>query len=172
VINNKSDLIEYLNEDKRIMNTDRKKPSIHQVCWKYLILLRKAEYYTNVCGGGVLKKWYQFRLNALSIKTGIFIPINTFGKGLALPHYGTIIVNESARFGDYCVIQAGVNVSANVHGGSYVYLAPGAKINENLTIADHVIVGSNCVVTHSVEYEGCTVAGVPAKKISDKGFYR
>lgn len=31
---------------------------------------------------------------------------------------------------------------------------------------------SNCVVTHSVEYEGCTVAGVPAKKISDKGFYR
>jgi len=172
VINNKSDLIEYLNEDKRIMNTDRKKPSIHQVCWKYLILLRKAEYYTNVCGGGGLKKWYQFRLNALSIKTGIFIPINTFGKGLALPHYGTIIVNESARFGDYCVIQAGVNVSANVHGGSYVYLAPGAKINENLTIADHVIVGSNCVVTHSVEYEGCTVAGVPAKKISDKGFYR
>lgn len=172
MINNKSDLIEYLNEDKRIMNTDRKKPSIHQVCWKYLILLRKAEYYTNVCGGGVLKKWYQFRLNALSIKTGIFIPINTFGKGLALPHYGTIIVNESARFGDYCVIQAGVNVSANVHGGSYVYLAPGAKINENLTIADHVIVGSNCVVTHSVEYEGCTVAGVPAKKISDKGFYR
>ena len=172
MINNKSDLIEYLNEDKRIMNTDRKKPSIHQVCWKYLILLRKAEYYTNVCGGGGLKKWYQFRLNALSIKTGIFIPINTFGKGLALPHYGTIIVNESARFGDYCVIQAGVNVSANVHGGSYVYLAPGAKINENLTIADHVIVGSNCVVTHSVEYEGCTVAGVPAKKISDKGFYR
>ena len=126
----------------------------------------------SVCLKGVLKKWYQFRLNALSIKTGIFIPINTFGKGLALPHYGTIIVNESARFGDYCVIQAGVNVSANVHGGSYVYLAPGAKINENLTIADHVIVGSNCVVTHSVEYEGCTVAGVPAKKISDKGFYR
>lgn len=175
MIKNKSDLIEYLNEDKRIMNTNRRKPSLHQVCWKYLILLRKAEYYTNVncvCGGGVLKKWYQFRLNALSIKTGIYIPLNTFGKGLALPHYGTIIVNESARFGDYCVIQAGVNVSANVHGGSYVYLAPGAKINENLTIADHVIVGSNCVVTHSVEYEGCTVAGVPAKKISDKGFYR
>lgn len=37
-----------------------------------------------MCVGGVLKKWYQFRLNALSIKTGIFIPINTFGKGLAL----------------------------------------------------------------------------------------
>ncbi len=170
MIKNKSDLIEYLNEDKRIMNTTRKKPSLHQVCWRYLILLRKAEYYTNTGGG--TEKWYQFRLNALSIKTGIFIPINTFGKGLALPHYGTIIVNGSARFGNYCVIQAGVNVSANVHGGNYVYLAPGAKINENLTIADHVIVGSNCVVTHSVEYEGCTVAGVTAKKISDKGFYR
>lgn len=56
MINNKSDLIEYLNEDKRIMNTDRKKPSIHQVCWKYLILLRKAEYYTNVCVGGGTEK--------------------------------------------------------------------------------------------------------------------
>ena len=63
---------------------------------------------------------------------------------------------------------SGVNVSANVHGGDYVYLAPGAKINENLTIADHVIVGSNCVVTHSIEDEGCTVAGVPAKKMGRK----
>ena len=51
-------------------------------------------------------------------------------------------------------------------------MAPGVKINEKLTIADHVIVGSNCVVTHSVKDEGCTVAGVPARKISDKGFYR
>lgn len=51
MIKNKSDLIEYLNEDKRIMNTDRKKPSLHQVCWRYLILLRKAEYYTNMGGG-------------------------------------------------------------------------------------------------------------------------
>ena len=170
MIKDKNDLIEYLNEDKCIMNTTRKKPSLHQVCWKYLILLRKTEYYTNT--GRVLKRWYQFRLNALSIKTGIFIPINTFGKGLALPHYGTIIVNESARFGDYCVIQAGVNISDDVRGGDYVYLAPGVKINEKLTIADHVIVGSNCVVTHSVKDEGCTVSGVPARKISDKGFYR
>lgn len=170
MIQNKNDLIEYLNEDKRVMNTTRKRPSLHQVCWKYLILLRKAEYYTNT--GRMLKRWYQFRLNALSIKTGIYIPINTFGKGLALPHYGTIIVNGSARFGDYCVIQAGVNVAAHVCGGDFVYLAPGAKINENLTIADHVIVGSNCVLTHSVSEEGCTMAGVPAKKISNKGFYR
>lgn len=117
MIKNKSDLIEYLNEDKRIMNTTRKRPSLHQVCWRYLILLRK----TNMGG---LKKWYQFRINALSIKTRIFIPINTFGKGFVLPHYGTIIVNGSARFGDYCVIQAGVNVSANVYGCNYVYLAP------------------------------------------------
>ena len=139
------------------------------MCWRYLILLRKAEYYTNRV---ILKKWYQFWLNALSIKTGIFIPINTFGKGLALPHNGTIIVNGSARFGDYCVIQTGVNVSANVHGGNYIYLKTRSKINENLTIADHVIVGSNCVVTYLVEYEGCTVAGVQAKRISDIGFYR
>lgn len=60
MIKNKSDLIEYLNEDKRIMNTTRKKPSLHQVCWRYLILLRKAEYYTNT--GGVLKNGISFGL--------------------------------------------------------------------------------------------------------------
>ena len=51
MIKNKSDLIEYLNEDKRIMNITRKRPSLHQVCWRYLILLRKAEYYTNMGWG-------------------------------------------------------------------------------------------------------------------------
>ena len=60
MIKNKSDLIEYLNEDKRIMNTTRKKPSLHQVCWRYLILLRKAEYYTNT--GGYWKNGISFGL--------------------------------------------------------------------------------------------------------------
>ena len=50
MIKNKRDLIEYLNEDKWIMNTTRKKTSLHQVCWRYLILLRKAEYHTNTGG--------------------------------------------------------------------------------------------------------------------------
>jgi len=31
MIDNKNDLIEYLNEDKRIMNTNRKRPSLHWV---------------------------------------------------------------------------------------------------------------------------------------------
>lgn len=133
-------------------------------------MLRKAEYYANVREG--LEKWYRFRFNALSIKTGNYIPVNTFGKGLSLPHYGTIIVNGSARFSNCCVIQAGVNVAADVCGGNYVYLIPGAKINEQLSIADHVIVESNCVLPHLLDERGCTMAGVPAKKISEKGFYR
>ena len=176
MINNKSDLVQYMKEDRCVNNIERKFPSPHQVCWKYLILLRKTEYFTNTCvGGGInrfLKKLYQFRLNHLSIKTGICIPPNTFGKGLSLPHYGTIVVNGSARFGDYCVIQVGVNISADVQGGNYVYLAPGAKVNEKISIADHVIIGSNAVVTRSVDKHGCTVGGVPARQISDKGFYR
>lgn len=56
--------------------------------------------------------------------------------------------------------------------GGYVYLAPGCCVNEGLTIADHVIVGSNAVVTKNIEEPGVTWAGVPAKKISSKGFYR
>ena len=106
----------------------------------------------------------------MSVKTGIQIGINTFGKGLGLFHYGSIVVNGSARFGDYCVIQSDVNVSAGVQGGNEIYIAPGAKILENVQIADHVIVGANAVVSKSIAEANTSWGGVPAKKISDKGF--
>lgn len=32
MISNKNDLIEYMREDKRVMNIIRKHPSLHQVC--------------------------------------------------------------------------------------------------------------------------------------------
>lgn len=96
--------------------------------------------------------------------------MNNFGKGLGLFHHGTIVVNANARFGDYCVIQTDVCISRSVTGGDYIYIAPGVKIVEDVKIASHVVLGMNCVVTKNIEEESTTWAGVPAKKISDKGF--
>lgn len=109
-------------------------------------------------------------MKLLSEKSGICIPINTFGKGLGLFHYGTIIVNATAKFGDYCVIQTCTVISKNVSGGDYVYIAPGVKINDNIQIGNNIILGQNAVVTKNITEDGTTWAGIPAKKISNKGF--
>lgn len=64
---------------------------------------------------------YRRRLLALSEKLGITIGPNCFGKGLYIPHYGSIVVNGTAKFGDNCIIQNGVNVSEGVVcGGVYI----------------------------------------------------
>lgn len=93
-----------------------------------------------------------------------------FGKGLYLPHYGYIVVNNTARFGDNCVVQSGVNVSNDVVGGNHCYLGTGAKLMIGVHIKDDTIVGANAVVTKSFDEENIVIAGIPAKKITDKGF--
>lgn len=173
MINSKADYYDYLEAD-RIAN---KKKNVRanlfgDYTFNYLNLMRKLEYYTN-CKSGIFaslyKKYLSVRYKQMSVKTGIQIGINTFGKGLGLFHYGSIVVNGSARFGDYCVIQSDVNVSAGVQGGDEIYIAPGAKILENVQIANNVIIGANAVVSKNIT-EANTSWGVPAKKISGKGF--
>ena len=63
-----------------------------------------------------------------------------------------------------------MNVSAGVRGGDEIYIAPGAKILENVQIADHVIIGANAVISKNITEANTSWGGIPAKKISDKGF--
>lgn len=132
MINSKTEYYEYLEADRQA----NKKKKIHahlfgDYTYNYLNLMRKLEYYTN-CKSDIISKIYRKFLNArykrLSVKTGIQIGINSFGKGLALFHYGSIIVNGTAQFGEFCVVQSDVNVSAGVRGGNEVYIAPGVKM--------------------------------------------
>jgi len=169
MIKSRQELREYLKEDYKVNN----QPKNSALTWKYLKCLRFAEYHHNVEGTlhECISKIYRWRLRRLKIQTGFEIPMNTFGKGLGLHHCGTIIVNSSAEFGDYCVVQADVVISANVRGGDYVYCAPGVKINNDISIASHVILGMNAVVVKNITDSSTTWGGVPAKKISDKGFY-
>ena len=111
MIKNKNDYIEYVKADRMALNN----PNWKSIVWRYLKTMRKAEFYTN-CRGGWIAKLYRFKLKLRSEKSGICIPINTFGKGLGLFHYGTIIVNATAKFGDYCVIQTCTVISKNVSG--------------------------------------------------------
>lgn len=142
--------------------------------WTYLKCLRKVELLMSL----VEKHRYLFpllliskyHLRRWSLKTGITLPPRTFGKGLYIPHYGSIVVNHTAHFGDYCVIQNGVNISEGVIGENHIYIGAGAKLLSDVYIASDVIIGANAVVTKSIQEHNIVVAGIPAKKISDRGF--
>ena len=104
------------------------------------------------------------------------IPINTFGPGLRINHFGLIVVNGNARIGAFCDIHQGVNIGQ--HGtspedvptiGDNVWIGPGAKIFGRITIADECAIGANAVVNKSFDESNIAIAGIPAKKVADMG---
>ena len=117
-----------------------------------------------------MKWYYRFMYHALSVKLGFSIPHNIFGPGLAIVHYGTIVISPKCKIGKNCRIHAGVNIGA--YGGEEaaaigdnVYIGPGAKIIGSVKIGNNSVIGANAVVTKDVP-DGVTVGGVPAKIIS------
>jgi serine O-acetyltransferase len=53
--------------------------------------------------------------------------------------------------------------------GDNVYFGPGVKIFGPITIADNIAIGANAIVNKSFTEPGITIAGIPAKKVSDNG---
>lgn len=169
MIKSRSDFREYVKAD---MGRNRISDSFFKyfnVIYKYLYCLRKVAYLSNTNKSRLKIRFWQLLLNHYSVKTGITIGPNCFGKGLYLPHYGYVVVNTSARFGDYCVVQCGVNVSESVVGGDKIYLGAGCKLMIGVSVKTGTIVGANAVVTKSFDEENIVIAGIPAKKISNKG---
>lgn len=115
----------------------------------------------------------KFRFHRLSIKLGFSIPINVFGPGLAIVHYGTIVVSNGAKIGANCRIHEGVTIGATNGSsraaiiGDNVFIGSGAKIIGEVRISSNVAIAANAVVVRDVICEnGCTVGGVPAIIIS------
>ena len=126
---------------------------------------------------GMLKKigsLYKKRLYSLGAKCGGFsIPINCFGPGLSIAHYGTIVVNDTAKVGKNCRIHEGVTIGATGKNGQAAiigdncFLATGAKVIGDIHLGNDIAVGANAVVTKSFLEDKITLGGVPAKKISN-----
>lgn len=179
MIDSKETLKQYLEQDKLALGRrgDSKPRLFGDEIWKFEILLRKVEYYIN-CKSGLLativRKYYKFRFHNLSVKLGFSIPPNVFAEGLAIPHYGTIVVHANAKIGRNCRLQEGVNIGATSGSheaaviGDNCFFGSGAKIIGAVKIADDVAVGAGAVVTKDITEPGTTWAGIPAKKISDK----
>lgn len=145
--------------------------------------MRVCEYYRN-CRQDALGKFVfavkYLRYQRYSIKLGYTIPLNVFGPGLCLCHYGTIVIHDTVRFGKNARIHADVNIgnysrdesdgpkaTAPIFGDN-VYIGPGAKVFGGIRIGNDVAIGANSVVTKDVP-DGVSVAGIPAKIINHDG---
>lgn len=183
MIQSKHDLNKYLKEDaialgirENGLKSKLKQLIVPNHIWKFQKTLRKVEYYKN-CGSTGLKKllflYYKIKFRNISIKLGFSIPENVFGPGLAIVHYGTIVVNNNARIGANCRIHACTNIGAS--GGSpkapqigdNVYIGPGAKIYGDINIGNNIAIGANATVFKSFEEPNIMIAGNPGKKIKE-----
>ena len=141
---------------------------------KYILLLRKTEYYYNN-----REKWnyalgylyYRRKKNKLGIKLGIEIFENCFDKGLQIYHAGNIVINGEAKIGKNCRLHGSNCIGNNGYSldcpriGDNVRLGVGAAVIGNVTVGDNITVAAGAVVVNSFEEKGITIGGVPAKKI-------
>jgi serine O-acetyltransferase len=183
MISSKEDYFRYLSQDKIALGITPSSLGDRFInflspnyIWKFQKALRKVEYYLNCKNKGINKiyiYYLKYKLKNVSIKLGLSIPPNVFGPGLAIVHYGTIVINSAVRIGENCRIHACVNIGAS--GGSFeapqigdnVYIAPGAKIYGNIKIANNIAIGANAVVNRSFQQEHKVLGGIPAKVIGD-----
>ena len=178
----KSELDEWLNYEiqkyglksikNRILKTLLCSESIKT--WKYHKRLRITEYHYN-CRHFVRYMLSQRMLNKLRAKTGISIGLNCFERGLHIVHLGPILVNGRSRVGKDCSIH--INTALVAQGknndtpviGDKCIIGVGATIVGGVLLANNIAVGAGAVVTKSFEEENISIAGVPAKKVSDTG---
>lgn len=148
----------------------------------FMMLLRLNELSRNTRMLLPLKLLIRILFRRQSIRLGFSIPPNTFGPGLAIVHYGTIVVNSAVRVGCDCRIHVDVNIGGKAmltsieeaailspQLGDQIYIAPGAKIFGPIEIGDASVIGANAVVNKSFPEFGHVIVGNPAVSISNKG---
>jgi serine O-acetyltransferase len=143
--------------------------------WKFERLLRLMEY-----PNSPFSKWFVARkFHKLSLQLGFDISPKVFGAGLSIAHRGPIVVNPKSKVGENCRLHICVVIGADVGRKGPIQLAPrigdnvfigaGAKIIGDIEIADGIVIGANTVVNKSFAEQDITIAGCPARKISENG---
>ena len=177
-IKDKKELREYITCDARACGRTKLRADIFDdTVWKFQLALRKFEYYTS-CGRKKsllfpLYVYYKLKLHNLSVKCGFTVPTHRIGKGLCIVHRGPVVISAVSFIGENVRIHEGVTIGATnmvnkaPRIGNNVFIATGAKIIGDISIADGVCIGANAVVVKSITEPNTTWAGIPAKKISN-----
>lgn len=86
-----------------------------------------------------------------------------------------MLIGGGNIIGNYAVLHTSTCVTAGKKRiGDSFYLSTGAKVLNDITIADNVSVGANSLVNKSITEDNCMVAGIPAiiRKHSEPWFIR
>lgn len=133
----------------------------------YLRHLRRYAYYYNthkrlLSWNSLMMLWERYQMNKLGVRLGFSIGINALGYGVVIPHYGTIVVNQDARIGNYAVLHTCTCVAGGdkIIGDGF-YLSTGCQVVGPVRIGDGVTVAAHSLVNKSFE-GNLLIAGAPA----------
>lgn len=139
---------------------------LHSFEWKYIKCYRKYQCNVNNIWGIL----YKYRLRRLSRKTGINGDINKqIGKGLIIGHWGTIVINNEAKFGEQIFLTHNVTIGRDIRGkrkgvptiGNRVCIRAGSTVVGGITIGDDVLIAPNTFVNFDVPSHSIVI-GNPA----------
>jgi serine O-acetyltransferase len=180
MIKSYADMLAYREADRRELRRTARFNPVYDEVWLFQRLLRRVEYHLNCGSRGnplsvLLRKYYAYRLHRQSVRCGFEIPPNTCGPGLSIAHRGTIIIHPDARIGQNCRLHVDVVIGTRPGPppepvpviGDNCYIGPGAKIFGGIVLGDKLVVGANSVVNRSFPEGHMTIAGAPARKVSD-----
>ncbi len=136
----------------------------------HALILHRFNHFLWKLGFKWLSRWLAHFARWL---TGIEIhPGATIGHRFFIDHGMGVVIGETAEIGDDCTLYHGVTLGGTSWEAgkrhptlrNNVVVGAGAKVLGPITLSDGVRVGSNAVVTKSIE-KNATVVGVPGRVI-------
>lgn len=138
---------------------------------RFQLYMRNLSYYKNLPKRNAYQNfrywYYKVRYVKISIKLGFSIGPDVFGYGLYIPHYGTIVINNDARVGNFAVVHTCTNIAGGKRIGNGLYLSTGSQLVGDIVIGDNVTVASNSLVNKSYG-NNLLIGGVPAKVLKEE----
>lgn len=110
----------------------------------------------------------------VEVWTGVSIsPQTKIGPGLAIYHFGGVIINQNAVLGSNCTLHHDVTIGnknpggPSPHLGDNVMVGAGARLLGGIKVGNNAQIGANAVVLSDVPDDAVAV-GIPAKIIRQK----
>lgn len=159
------DLYRYYGEKKESLKNKLFRP----IEIKYICAFRKAQHTSSP----ISRMFYRLRLQRLSLKSQIQIPVNAkIGEGFYIGHSGRIIINPHAVLGKNVNIATGVTIGQENRGkrmgvptiGDNCWIGTNSVIVGNINVGTDVLIAPLSFVNFDVP-DHSIVVGNPAKII-------